>query len=87
MENSGRVLVVDDQPLNVKLLAAQLQAAGYEVFKAYSGEEALAVVHESPPDIVLLDIMMPGLDGYEVTARLKKDPATAIIPIVLLTAL
>jgi two-component system cell cycle response regulator len=84
---NGKVLIVDDQLLNLKLLAAHLEAAGYEVCKASSGEEALRAVPEFTPDIVLLDIMMPGLDGYEVTRRLRGDPATSTIPIVLLTAL
>lgn len=82
-----RVLVVDDQPMNVKLLATRLIAAGYEVLTAYNGEEALDIVAQSAPDIILLDIMMPGLDGYEVTERLRKNPFTSTIPIVLVTAL
>lgn len=87
MINKEKVLVVDDQPVNVKLLSALLLSAGYEVFKAYNGEEALKLAHEGGPDVILLDIMMPGMDGYEVTRRLKEDPETRIIPVVLVTAL
>lgn len=83
----GRVLVVDDQPQNVKLMEARLKASGCEVLKAYNGQDAIRIAHESRPDIVLLDIMMPGMDGYEVCEKLKKDPETALIPIVLVTAL
>lgn len=87
MEGKEKVLVVDDQPMNVKLIATHLLAAGYEVLKAYDGEEALRITKSEFPDIILLDIMMPGIDGYEVTERLKKDQYLSIIPIVLVTAL
>jgi two-component system cell cycle response regulator len=82
-----RVLVVDDTFYNVKLLEARLQIVGYEVDTAFNGEEALAKVAARAPDIVLLDVMMPGLSGYDVCRRLRQDPATARLPVVLVTAL
>ncbi|MCX7920211.1 MAG: response regulator [bacterium] len=81
------VLVVDDIEQNVTLLEAYLKLEGYRVIKAYNGEEALQKVEQDPPDIILLDIMMPGIDGYEVCSRLKNDPKTQFIPIVMVTAL
>ncbi|MCP5433687.1 MAG: PleD family two-component system response regulator [Alphaproteobacteria bacterium] len=84
---SARVLVVDDVPANVKLLEAQLTAEYFEVATAYRGEQALEIVKNEPPDIVLLDVMMPGMDGFEVCRRLKGSPDTAHIPIVMVTAL
>ncbi|MGA0603282.1 response regulator [Caulobacter sp. KR2-114] len=83
----GHVLVVDDNIHNVKLLEARLQVAAYAVETASSGPEALAKAAASPPDLVLLDVMMPGMDGYEVCRRLRGDPATARLPVVLVTAL
>lgn len=83
----ARVLVVDDLFPNVKLLAAKLQAEYFEVMTAASGAEALRKVSESPPDLILLDVMMPGMDGFEVCRRLKSDPRTTHIPIVMITAL
>jgi two-component system cell cycle response regulator len=82
-----RALVVDDTFHNVKLLEARLQIAGYDVDTAFGGEEALAKAAQRRPDIVLLDIMMPGMDGYEVCRRLRADPASASLPIVMVTAL
>jgi len=83
----ARVLVVDDLVPNVKLLSAKLQAEYFDVMTASSGAEALAKIAESPPDLVLLDVMMPGMDGFEVCRRLKSDPKTTHIPIVMITAL
>ncbi len=83
----ARVLVVDDTPHNVKLLADLLSVKGYAVTTAVNGEEALAKVAAEPPDIVLLDVMMPGLSGYAVCERLRADPQTALLPIVLVTSL
>ncbi|HSB72544.1 MAG TPA: response regulator [Candidatus Methylomirabilis sp.] len=82
-----QILVVDDLAQNRELLQAHLEAAGYRVLLAGSGQEALAAVVTGRPDLILLDVMMPGPDGYEVCRRLKTDPTTAFIPIVLLTAL
>jgi two-component system cell cycle response regulator len=84
---SARVLVVDDLVPNVKLLSAKLQAEYFDVSTAYSGPEALEKIAASPPDLVLLDVMMPGMDGFEVCRRLKSDPKTTHIPVVMITAL
>jgi adenylate cyclase len=83
----ARVLVVDDTPHNVKLLADLLAVKGYGVATAVSGEDALAKVAAEKPDLVLLDVMMPGLSGYDVCRRLRADPETALLPIVLVTSL
>ena len=83
----GRVLVVDDIPANVKLLEARLGAEYFDVITALSGEEAIAKCLATLPDLVLLDVMMPGMDGFEVCRRLKADPRTLHIPVVMVTAL
>ncbi len=83
----GRVLVVDDLAPNVKLLEVKLTKEYYNVVTAMSGKEALAKVKDVSPDIILLDVMMPEMDGFEVCRRLKKDPATTLIPVVMVTAL
>jgi adenylate cyclase len=80
------VLVVDDLPQNLRLLDAVLSPRGYDVRSAGSGEEALAALNDDPPDLVLLDILMPGMDGYEVCRRIREDPATAFVPVVMITA-
>jgi class 3 adenylate cyclase len=80
------VLVVDDVPQNVRLLDAVLSPRGYEVLGVGSGEAALAAVQERLPDLVLLDILMPGVDGYEVCRRLRADERTAFLPVVMITA-
>ena len=84
---SARVLVVDDIPANVKLLEARLSAEYFDVATAYSGAEALALCERAECDIVLLDVMMPDMDGFEVCRRLKSNPATHHIPVVMVTAL
>jgi len=84
---TARVLVVDDMPTNVKLLEAKLAAEYFDVICAMSGEEALAGIREKQPDIVLLDVMMPGMDGFEVCRLIKTDPRTMHIPVVMVTAL
>ncbi len=84
---SARVLVVDDIPVNVRLLEAKLSAEYYDVITATSGAEALELIKSEPPDIVLLDIMMPEMDGFEVCRRIKADPATALLPVIMVTAL
>ncbi len=81
-----RVLVVDDQPTNIRLLDATLSPRGYDVRAAGSGEEALATLAEGDTDLVLLDIVMPGMDGYEVCRRIRRDPGTAFLPVVMITA-
>jgi DNA-binding response OmpR family regulator len=82
-----KILVVDDTPANVKLLVDVLTAKGFAVAAAVNGEEALEKVAANPPDLVLLDIMMPGLSGYDVCRRLRDNPATALLPVVLCTSL
>ena len=84
---SARVLVVDDVPANVKLLEARLSAEYFDVATAYSGSEALAMAERAECDIVLLDVMMPDMDGFEVCRRLKSNPVTHHIPVVMVTAL
>jgi two-component system cell cycle response regulator len=84
---TARVLVVDDILSNVKLLEAKLTAEYFEVVTAFNGLECLAKMAEATPDIVLLDVMMPGMDGFEVCRRIKSDPKTAHVPVVMVTAL
>jgi class 3 adenylate cyclase/CheY-like chemotaxis protein len=87
MSDAAKILVVDDTPANVKLLVDILTAKGYAVAAASSGEEALVRIGVSPPDLVLLDIMMPGLSGYDVCRKIRANPATALLPVVLCTSL
>ena len=82
-----RILVVDDVPDNVEILDARLSSRGYAVITASTGEEALERVQEEPPHLILLDVMMPGLDGHEVARRIKDDESLPFIPIILVTAL
>jgi len=81
------ILVVDDEVKNVKLLEALLSPSGFHIEKAYNGQEALDHVARRRPDVILLDVMMPVLDGFEVCTRLKNNPDTQLIPIVIMTAL
>jgi len=87
MSETAKILVVDDTPLNVKLLSDLLGVKGYVVATATNGEEALAKLASEKPDLVLLDIMMPGLSGYDVCRRIRADPITALLPVVLVTSL
>jgi formate hydrogenlyase transcriptional activator len=84
---AATVLIVDDEPLNVDLLEQELAAVGYRTLTAESGEEAIAKAAKAVPDLVLLDVMMAGLDGYAVCERLKASEATRAIPVIFLTAL
>lgn len=84
---TARILVVDDILPNVKLLEAKLTAEYYEVVTALNGPEAIKKVEESSPDVVLLDVMMPGMDGFEVCRQIKANPKTAHVPVVMVTAL
>jgi two-component system cell cycle response regulator len=84
---TARILVVDDIEANVRLLEAKLSAEYYQVLTATDGVSALAMAAAERPDIILLDVMMPGMDGFQVCRRLKDDPATRHIPVVLVTAL
>src|SRR5437879_9387425 len=87
MTAPAKVLVVDDTPLNIKLLGDLLAVKGYAVATATNGEEALAKLAAEAPDIVLLDVMMPGLSGYDVCRRIRADPTTALLPVVMVTSL
>lgn len=84
---TARVLVVDDMPENAMILKSFLTPLGYEVEFASRGEDALAMVEKSPPDVILLDIVMPGMNGFEVCRRLKEDPKTQHIPVVIITGM
>ena len=86
MSEEPTVLVVDDLPQNVRLLDAFLSPRGYRVLTAGSGQEALDLLKKHEPDLVLLDIVMPGLDGYEVCRRIRDEPATEFLPVVMITA-
>jgi adenylate cyclase len=86
MRDPARILVVDDIADNVEILRMRLTSLGYEVIVAEDGEQALAKVHEALPDLILLDIMMPKIDGLEVVKRLKADPSLPFIPVILVTA-
>ncbi len=81
------MLVVDDQPANLKIIAKRLAVSGHEVLTATNGLDGIRLARESVPDVILLDIMMPEMDGYEVIKRLKQEPETSGIPIILLTSL
>ena len=81
-----KILVVDDIPENVRLLEAVLAPHGYDVVTAADGAEALAVVESEQPDLVLLDVFMPELDGYAVCARLRQNEETAVLPVVMVTS-
>lgn len=81
------ILVVDDAHPNVKLLRLILGDAGYRVLEAYSGQEALEVLHRDRPDVMLLDVRMPGMTGYDVCKRIREDPEFAGLPVIMVTAL
>jgi class 3 adenylate cyclase len=86
MHDPPRILIVDDNETNRCLLTARLGAEGYETTEAENGERALTVAHEVAPDVVLLDVMMPKIDGFEVCRRMKGDPTLGFVPIVMVTA-
>jgi class 3 adenylate cyclase len=86
MRTPPRILVVDDNPANVDILQARLVANGYEILTASDGEQALQAIREHQPDLVLLDVMMPKLDGIEVCRRVRADPSIPFVPIILVTA-
>ena len=85
--SAGIVMVVDDEPINIEILAVILEQDPYEVVFATSGERALELVPTARPDLILLDVMLPGIDGYTVCERLKRDPATAGIPVIFISGL
>jgi two-component system cell cycle response regulator DivK len=82
----ARILIIEDNVLNLRLASFLLQQAGYTVLSAESAEDGLQQVKESPPDLVRMDIQLPGIDGLEATRRLKADPATRGIKVIALTA-
>jgi len=82
-----RIVVVDDNPRNVRLVLSILKPNKYEIFPAYSGREALALVEEKSPDLVILDVLMPEMDGFQVARALRANPESRAIPILMLTAL
>ena len=81
------IMIVDDEPRFAFMLADMLNDAGYDARTLDNGRDALEAAHRHPPDLVLLDVHMPGIDGFEVASRLKADPATAAIPIIMLSAM
>ena len=87
MRNPARILIADDNPANVRILSMRLAADGYDVVTARDGEEALTVAGEAQPDLILLDVMMPKLDGITVCRRLKEAQAASFTPIILVTAM
>jgi CheY-like chemotaxis protein len=86
VEKLGRVLVVDDEPANVELLVRRLDALGCDTYRASNGEDALLIADRELPDLILLDIMMPGIDGFDTCRRLKMNDRTAPIPVIFVTA-
>ena len=86
MADQATILIVDDQPQNLRLLEAVLQPRGYRTVSAESGEAALEILSREQADLVLLDILMPGMDGYEVCRRIRENPTTAFLPVVMITA-
>jgi CheY-like chemotaxis protein len=81
-----KILVIDDHPVNLKLASQVLRAGGHEVMQAEDAEQALEVLQQQVPDLVLTDIALPGMDGLELTRRLKADPRFSHLPVVALTA-
>jgi adenylate cyclase len=86
-DTQAKILVVDDEEKNVKLMEAILLPRGYQIVKAFNGEQALQQVQKESPDLILLDVMMPVMNGFEVCQKLKDDPESRLIPIVIMTAL
>src|SRR6266403_497302 len=87
MNSPEKILVVDDTPKNVKLLADLLSVKGYSVVTAESGREALVQLEAESPDLVLLDVVMPEMSGYEVCQKIRANPTMAMLPVVMVTAL
>ena len=87
MDPEATILIVDDEPTNVDMLSQELDDEGYKLLTAYDGEEALIKVQEHQPDLILLDVMMPKVDGFTVCRILKGSGKTVLIPVILLTAL
>ena len=87
MKTQAKILVVDDIPANIKLLVAILENQNYDVITADSGSKALACITKEVPDLVLLDVMMPELDGYQVCQRIRENSQTTLLPVIMVTAL
>lgn len=87
MKKNQTILVVDDQPDNVFILQDRLQREGFKILTAYDGLSCISIAENEKPDLILLDVMMPGLSGFDVCERLLKNPATNSIPVILVTAL
>ena len=87
MQRDATILVVDDTPMGRELLSGLLEGDGFAVRMAASGEEALAMAVDAPPDLVMLDVMMPGMDGFEVCRRMRRDPGLAMVPVIMVTGL
>lgn len=85
--DSSVILIVDDQPANIQTVGAHLSGAGFDVMPALSGQQAMQRISARLPDLILLDLLMPGMDGFEVLAQLRKDPQTAPLPVIVLTAM
>ena len=85
--NPARILIVDDNPVNLKLAASVLEFEGYRILEAVDASQALQVIRQTPPDFILMDIALPGMDGLALTRQLKADPATRHIRIAALTGL
>ncbi len=83
---SKRVLVVEDQKDNMEIMNDMLSSAGYEVIKAVTGNEGVAMAESHTPDLILMDVMLPGLDGYEATRRIKDNAALRHIPVIVVTS-
>ena len=86
MPDQITILAVDDQPQNLRLLDAVLSPRGYRIETATTGEEAIEKLGKASPDLVLLDIVMPCIDGYEVCRRIRDNPANAFLPVIMITA-
>jgi len=86
VETRPRVLLVEDEPIILRLLQVNLRLEGYDVVACSSGEDAMRRVGEAPPDVVVLDVVLPGIDGFEVCQRLRGSPATADVPVIMVTA-
>ncbi len=79
------VLIVDDSPTEVHVIKLTLEGQGYEILSAESGERGVQMARESKPDLILMDVVMPGLNGFQATRQLRKDPTTAEIPVIMVT--
>jgi CheY-like chemotaxis protein len=84
--SARRILVVEDNPLNLKLVRDVLTAYGYEIVEAQTGEDGVSLAADCAPDLVLMDLQLPGIDGYEALRRIRQDPRTGEVPVVALTA-